>query len=68
MMFDFRFGEPARLPKPRISQTHYCFAQMRNLTRTYGKQLGFWFGVYNRAWFKAASENGLAVKSRLSEL
>ena len=31
MMFDFRFGEPARLPKPRISQTHYCFAQMRNL-------------------------------------
>ena len=53
MMFDFRFGEPARLPKPRISQTHYCFAQMRNLTRTYGKQLGFWFGVYNPAWFKA---------------
>ena len=53
MMFDFRFGEPARLPKPRISQTHYCFAQMRNLTRTYGKELGFWFGVYNRAWFKA---------------
>jgi hypothetical protein len=53
MMFDFRFGEPARLPKPRISQTHYCFAQMRNLTRAYGKQLGFWFGVYNRSWFKA---------------
>jgi hypothetical protein len=53
MMFDFRFGQPARLPKPRISQTHYCFAQMRNLTRTHGKELGFWFGVYNRAWFKA---------------
>ncbi len=52
MMFDFRFGEPARLPKPRISQTHYAFAQMRNLTRTYGKDLGFWVGTYNPAWFK----------------
>lgn len=52
MMFDFRFGEPSRLPKPRISQTHYCFAQMRNLTRAYGKELGFWVGTYNAAWFK----------------
>ena len=52
MMFDFRFGEPSRLPKPRISQTHYCFAQMRNLTRAYGKELGFWVGTYNPAWFK----------------
>ena len=39
-------------PKPRISQTHYCFAQMRNLTRAYGKELGFWVGTYNPAWFK----------------
>ena len=52
MMFDFRFGEPGRLPRPRISQTHYCFAQMRNLTRTYGKELGFWVGTYGPAWFK----------------
>jgi hypothetical protein len=52
MMFDFRFGEPSRLPKPRISQTHYCFAQMRNLARAYGKELGFWVGTYNPAWFK----------------
>ena len=52
MMFDFRFGEPARLPKPRISQAHYCFAQMRNLTRAYGKEMGFWVGTYNPAWFK----------------
>ena len=51
MMFDFRFGRPALLPKPRISQTHYSFAQMRNLTRSYGKDLGFWFGTYNPAWF-----------------
>jgi len=51
MMFDFRFGRPAQLPKPRISQTHYSFAQMRNLTRTYGKELGFWVGTYNPAWF-----------------
>ena len=52
MMFDFRFGEPSRLRKPRISQTHYSFAQMRNLTRAYGKELGFWVGTYNPAWFK----------------
>lgn len=51
MMFDFRFGRPSQNPKPRISQTHYCFAQMRNLTRAYGKDLGFWFGTYNPAWF-----------------
>ena len=51
MMFDFRFGEPSRLPKPRISQTHYAFAQMRALTRAYGKDLGFWVGTYNPAWF-----------------
>jgi hypothetical protein len=52
MMFDFRFGECAKLQKPRISQTHYSFAQMRNLTRTYEKELGFWVGTYNPAWFK----------------
>lgn len=52
MMFDFRFGECAKLPKPRISQSHYAFAQMRNLTRTYGKELGFWVGTYNPAWFE----------------
>ncbi len=53
MMFDFRFGRPAELPKPRISQTHYAFAQMRNLTQSHGKELGFWVGTYNPAWFKA---------------
>jgi len=52
MMFDFRFGEPAKLPKPRISQMHYSIAQMRNLTRAYGKELGFWVGTYSPAWFK----------------
>ena len=51
MMFDFRFGQPSKLRKPRISQTHYAFAQMRNLTRAFGKDLGFWFGTYNPAWF-----------------
>lgn len=52
MMFDFRFGECSRLPKPRMSQMHYSFAQMRNLTRANGKELGFWVGTYNPAWFK----------------
>jgi len=51
MMFDFRFGRCAELPKPRISQTHYSFAQMRGLTRAYGKELGFWVGTYSPAWF-----------------
>ena len=52
MMHDHRFGQCSRLPKPRISQTHYAFAQMRNLTYTYGKDLGFWVGTYNPAWFR----------------
>lgn len=51
MMFDFRFGQVSKLPKPRISQTHYTFAQMRNLTRAYSKDLGFWVGTYSPAWF-----------------
>jgi len=51
MMFDFRFGRPAQLPKPRISQTHYAFAQMRALTTASNKDLGFWVGTYNPAWF-----------------
>lgn len=53
MMFDFRFGKPAQLPKPRISQTHYAFAQMRALARAYKKDLGFWVGTYNPTWFGA---------------
>lgn len=52
MMFDFRFGRPAQLPKPRISQTHYSFAQMRALTQAFKKDLGFWVGTYNPAWFE----------------
>ncbi len=39
MMFDFRYGECGTLRKPRMSQMHYAFAQMRNLTYTYGKEL-----------------------------
>ena len=52
MMFDFRFGEPSRLPLPRMSQTHYAFAQMRALTRAHGKELGFWVETHNPAWFR----------------
>lgn len=51
MSLDFRFGRPGLRAKPRVSQIHYSFAQMRNLTRAYGKQLGFWVGTYNPAWF-----------------
>lgn len=51
MMFDFRYGECGKLRKPRLSQMHYAFGQMRNLTYTYGKELGFWFGTFNKRWF-----------------
>ena len=51
-MFDYRYGEFGRLPKPRISQMHYTISQLRNVTATYGKELAFWVGTYNKAWFK----------------
>jgi hypothetical protein len=51
MMFDFRYGEYGKLRKPRLSQVHYAFGQMRNLTQSYGKELGFWFGTFNKRWF-----------------
>jgi hypothetical protein len=52
MSIDFRFGDFSRCPKPRISQMHYTIAQMRNLTTTYGKELAFWVGTYNKTWFR----------------
>ena len=51
-MYDYRYGEPGKLPKPRISQMHYTISQLRNVTSTYGKELAFWVGTYNEAWFK----------------
>src|SRR5665213_316632 len=52
MTFDYRYGELGKLPKPRISQMHYTISQLRNVTTTYGKELGFWVGTYNERWFK----------------
>ena len=51
-MFDYRYGELGKLPKPRISQMHYTISQLRNVTSTYGKDLAFWVGTYNETWFK----------------
>ena len=51
-MFDYRYGEYGKLPKPRMSQMHYTMAQMRNITTTYGKELAFWLGTYNEGWFR----------------
>ena len=51
MMYDFRYGEFGKLPKPRLSQMHYTIAQMRNLATSYKKDMGFWFGTYNKTWF-----------------
>jgi hypothetical protein len=49
---DFRYGECGKLRKPRLSQMHYAFSQIRNLAYTYGKDIGFWFGTFNREWFR----------------
>ena len=51
LTFDYRYGEPGVYRKPRISQMHYTMAQIRNMTTTYGKKMGFWVGTYNEAWF-----------------
>jgi hypothetical protein len=51
MTFDYRYGELGKLPKPRISQMHYTISQLRNVTATYGKDLGFWVGTYCDNWF-----------------
>jgi hypothetical protein len=52
LTFDYRYGELGKLPKPRISQLHYTIAQMRNLSSSYGKDLGFWVGTYSDNWFQ----------------
>ncbi|MCD6175882.1 MAG: hypothetical protein J7K65_08990 [Planctomycetes bacterium] len=54
LSIDFRFGQCGKIQKPRISQLHYTFAQMRNLTSTYQKELGYWFGTCTdkSGWYK----------------
>ena len=44
---DYRTGEGGLVCRPRMSQLHWTLAQMRNLTVTYGKKMGFWVGVFN---------------------
>jgi len=39
---DYRTGEFAEFPEPRMAGVHMAFAQMRNLARTHDKKLGFW--------------------------
>lgn len=51
-MFDFRYGEFGKVAKPRISQMHYTISQLRNVTTSYDKELAFWVGTCNQAWFK----------------
>lgn len=48
---DYRVGESSLVYKPRMSQFHWTLAQMRNLTETYGKKMGYWVGTFNHAWF-----------------
>ena len=51
LTFDYRYGETGVYRKPRMSQLHYTMAQLRNMTRAWGKTMGFWVGTYNEAWF-----------------
>lgn len=51
LTFDYRYGETGVYRKPRMSRLHYTMAQLRNMTTTYGKKMGFWVGTYNKAWF-----------------
>ena len=48
---DYRVGESGQVFKPRMSQLHWTLAQMRNLTVSGGKSMGFWVGSYNKSWF-----------------
>jgi beta-lactamase superfamily II metal-dependent hydrolase len=49
---DYRTGSALEVGKPRLSQVQYGLAQMRNLTYTHHKPLGFWVGTLNAQWFK----------------
>jgi hypothetical protein len=56
LMLDFRYGPNRKIKLPRMAQTHFAFAQMRNLTTTFGKKLGFWVGTYNPEWYDLPKE------------
>lgn len=62
MSIDFRFGEPSKFLKPRIAQTHYTMAQMRNLTTHYNKIFGFWVETYNPDWFTGFIDESRRLK------
>jgi hypothetical protein len=51
LMKDFRYGPNRTLMVPRMSQTHYAFAQMRDVATSGKKELGFYVGTYNPEWF-----------------
>lgn len=51
LMTDFRYGPNRELMLPRMAQTHYVLAQMRNVTRAYKLKMGFFFGTYHPRWF-----------------
>ena len=56
VMNDFRYGPNRELMKPRMSQMHFAMAQLRNLTSSKDKKLGYWFDCYNIKWFPGLNE------------
>jgi hypothetical protein len=56
LMKDFRYGLNRNLRLPRMSQTHYALAHMRNVCSEYNRKLGFFFGTYHPEWFDLTPE------------
>lgn len=54
---DFRSGKYGVLRKPRMSQFHFAFAQMRDLAHTYNKRLSFWVESINSEWRMLSDRN-----------
>ena len=54
---DFRSGKYGDLRKPRMSQFHFAFAQMRDLSFTYDKRLSFWVESISSEWRMLSDEN-----------
>ena len=54
---DFRSGKYGALRKPRMSQFHFAFAQMRDLAYTHKKRLSFWVESINSEWHMLNDRN-----------
>jgi hypothetical protein len=56
MMTDFRYGPNRTLMKPRMAQTHFAMAQIRNVCVAFDRKMGFYFDCFNSKWFPDITE------------